>query len=135
MSTTLSKPKQKQKKIHGLRGTPNYIYLLPPGEVLEEKLFEMGIDAAELARRMKVPVETVEKLLRIEIPLTESLAQKIEQATWMDAKMMMNHEKNYRAKLAYAIDHPEIPAYLGTEIINQPKQTERKKGGRNIDKK
>ena len=126
MSTTLSKPKQ--RKIRGLRGTPNYINLLPPGRVMAEKMFEMGIDAAELARRMKVPVEIIEKLLRIEIPLTESLAKKLEKATWMDAKMMMNHEKSYRTKLAYAMDHPEIPAYLGTEIINQPKRE--KKGSK-----
>ncbi|MCL2625180.1 MAG: hypothetical protein FWD31_16085 [Planctomycetaceae bacterium] len=125
MSTTLTKPKPQKKRY--LPHTPNYIYLLPPGEVLEEKIFEMGIDAAELAQRMKVPVETVEKLLRYEIPLTESLAKKIEKATWMDAEMMMCHEKNYRAKLAYAMEHPEIPAYLGEEIINQPKRVGKKK--------
>jgi len=107
---------------------------MPPGEVLEEKMFEMGIDAAELARRMKVPVETIERLLRYEIPLTESLAQKIEKATWMDAEMMMQHEKSYRAKLAYAMDHPEVPAYLGNKIINQPKRTEKTKGGDVTDK-
>ena len=134
MSTTLTRPKQRQaqpkKRIkRGLPHTPNYIYLMPPGEGLEEKMFEMGIDVAELARRMKVSVETIEKLLRFEIPLTESLAQKIEKATWMDAEMMMQHEKSYRAKLAYAMDHPEIPAYLGEEIVNQPKPVRTKKGG------
>ena len=117
MPATLTRPKQRIKR--GLPHTPNYIYLMPPGEVLEEKMFEMGINAAELARRMKVPVETVEKLLRVEIPLTASLAQKIEKATWMDAEMMMQHEKSYRTKLAYAMEHPEIPAYLGDEIVNQ----------------
>ena len=128
MSTTLTKPKQqkKQQKIRGLRGIPNYIYLLPPGEILEEKLFEMGIDAVELAQRMKVPVETIEKLLRVEIPLTESVAKKIEKTTWMPADVMMQFEKSYRAKLAYAMEHPEIPAYLGDEIVNQPKRKSKK---------
>ena len=124
MSTTLAQPKQKKKRY--LPHTPNYIYLLPPGEVLEEKMFEMGIDAAELARRMDVSVETIEQLLRFEIPLTEDVAQKIEKVTWMNANLMMRHEKSYRTKLAYAMEHPEIPAYLGEEIINQPKQTKKK---------
>jgi plasmid maintenance system antidote protein VapI len=127
MSTTLTQPKPKQRKKRHLPHTPNYIYLMPPGEVLEEKMFEMGIDAAELARRMKVPVETIEKLLHVEIPLTESVAKKIEKATWMNANLMMRHEKSYRAKLAYAMEHPEIPAYLGDEIINQPKRARKKK--------
>jgi len=96
---------------------------MPPGEILEEKMFEMGIDAAELARRMEVPIKTVELLLRYEIPLTEDVAAKIEKATWMSARAMMQHEKSYRAKLAYAMEHPEIPAYLGEDIINQPKRT------------
>ena len=134
MSTTLTRPNQrqarpKQRIKRGLPDTPNYIRLLPPGEIIEEKMFEMGIDAAELARRMKIPVETVEKLLRFEIPLTESVAQKIEKATWMDAGLMMQHEKSYRTNLAYAMEHPEIPAYLGEKIVNQPKPVRTKKGG------
>ena len=74
MTATLTKPKQRKKRY--LSGTPNYITILPPGRVLAEKMFEMGIDATELARRMKVSVETIEKLVRFEIPLTESLAKK-----------------------------------------------------------
>jgi len=125
MSTTLIKSKP-QKKLRGLRGTPNYITLLPPGRVLAEKIFEMGIDAAELARRMEVPIETIEKLLRFEISLTESVAKKIEKVTWMPADVLLQFEKSYRTNLAYAMEHPEIPAYLAGEIINQPRQTKKK---------
>ena len=107
--------------------TPNYINILPPGRVPAEKMFEMGIDATELARRMKVSVETIEKLVRFEIPLTESLAKKIEQVTWMNANLMMRHETNYRKNLAYAMEHPEIPAYLAGKIVNKPKRTNKKK--------
>ena len=121
MSTTLTKPKQhpKRQQVQYSSHTPNYITLLPPGEVIEEKMFELGIDAVELARRMEVPVETIEKLLRFEIPLTENLAKKLEQATWMNANLMLRHEKSFRTNLAYAMEHPEIPAYLGDEIVNQ----------------
>jgi len=131
MTTTLAKPEpekpKQQRKKRYLPHTPNYIGLLPPGRVIAEKMFEMGIDAAELARRMKIPVETIEKLLRFEIPLTESLAKKLEKVTWMNAGLMMQHEKSYRTNLAYAMEHPEIPAYLAGKIINKPKRTGKKK--------
>ena len=134
MTTTLTKPKPKsrskskpkQRILKGLPHTPNYIYLMPPGEIIEEKMFEMGIDAAELARRMEVPVEIIEKLLRYEIPLTEDVAEKLQKATWMDAGLMMRHEESYQRDLIRAKEHPEIPAYLGTKIVNQPKKGARK---------
>jgi len=134
MSTTLTKPKRKpsrlQQKIRELEQkgiripshTPNYICLLPPGRVLAEKMFEMGIDAAELARRMELPLETIEQLLRFEIPLTQEVADKIQEVTWMNAGLMMRHEADWREAYAFAMEHPEIPAYLGGEIINRPKR-------------
>jgi plasmid maintenance system antidote protein VapI len=125
MSTTLAqtlKPKRKRTiKLRHLPHTPNYIALLPPGRVLAEKMFEMGIDVAELAKRMKVSVKTVEQLINIEIPLTPTLAAKIEKTTMMYADHLMRLETRYQEKLVYAMEHPEIPAYCGTEIVNQPK--------------
>ena len=118
MATTLAKPKQQKEQ--DLSHTPNYITILPPGRVIAEKMREMGIDSAELARRMHVSVDSIEKLLRFEIPLTESMAKKLEKATWMDAELMMRFELAWRKNLAYAMKHPEIPAYLGDEIVNQP---------------
>jgi len=120
MSTTLARPKPRKKR--GLPHTPNYLTILPPGRIIEEKIFEMGIDVAELARRMEVPIETAEKLIRYEIPLTEDLAQRLEKATWMPAHVMLRFEAGYRRDLILAREHPEIPAYLGDEIINQPKR-------------
>ena len=125
MSTTLTKPKQRKKRY--LPHTPNYITILPPGRIIAEKIFEMGIDAAELARRMEIPVETAEQLLRFEIPLTESLAQKVEKATLMPAHIMMRYEVRWREDMEYAMEHPEIPAYLAGKIINKPKRAGKKK--------
>jgi plasmid maintenance system antidote protein VapI len=128
MSTILTqtlKPKRKWKrtiKLQHLPHTPNYIYLMPPGEILGEKIFEMGIDAVELAKRMKVSIKTVEQLLKTEIPLTPTLADKIEKVTWIPATFMLRAEKSYREKCIFAMEHPEIPAYRGTEIVNQLKQ-------------
>lgn len=72
---------------------------------------------------MKVPVETIEKLIRFEIPLTKSVAEKLEKATWMPADVMMRFEVNYRKDMKHAMEHPEIPAYLDGKIINRPKRT------------
>ena len=45
----------------------------------------------------------------------------------MNANLMMRHETNCRKNLAYAMEHPEIPAYLAGKIINKPKRTSKKK--------
>ena len=130
MSTTLARPKKRVRRY--LPDVQNFITILPPGRTIAEKMSEMGIDAAELAQRMGTPVETIEKLLRFEIPLTESLAKKLEKATLMPADVMMRFERRYRENLAYAMEHPEIPAYLAGEIINQPKRA--KKGGKTSER-
>jgi plasmid maintenance system antidote protein VapI len=125
MPLILEKPERRSKKtnrVKKLLHTPNYLYLMPPGEVLEEKMFEMGIDAAELAKQMKVSVKTVEQLLKAKIPLTQTLADKIENITRIPAQFMLRAEKSYREKCIFAMEHPEIPAYRGTEIINQPEK-------------
>jgi len=120
MPTTLTKPKPRKKRY--LPHTPNHICLLPPGRVIAEKIFEMGIDAAELARRMEIPVDIIEKLIRFEIPLTREVAEKLQEVTWMSADLMMRHEVFYQRDLAYAMEHPEIRAYRAGKIINQPKR-------------
>ena len=120
MSTTLTEPKRHVPK--HLSHSAKYITILPVGEIIDEKISEMGIDAAELARRMELPLETVEQLIRFEIPLTREIADKIQEVTWMSADLMMQHEASYREGLAFAMEHPEIPAYLGEEIINRPKK-------------
>jgi len=52
-------------------------------------------------------------------------AEKVEQATQMPAHVMLRFETRWREKLAYATEHPEIPAYLGEEIVNRPKKEKR----------
>jgi hypothetical protein len=45
----------------------------------------------------------------------------------MQAEVMMRFESRWRINLASAMEHPEIPAYLSDEIVNQPKRTSKKK--------
>ena len=88
---------------------PNYVRLLPPGEVIAEKIFEMGIDDAELARRCGLPLETVQQLLKAETPLTKEIADKIEKVTWMTADGMMRLETRYRNDLVFIQQNPDYP--------------------------
>jgi len=88
---------------------PNYIRLLPPGEVIAEKIDEMGIDAVELAQRCELPQEMIQKLLKAEIPFTKEIAEKIEKVTRMSAEGMMRLETRYRNDLEFVQRHPDCP--------------------------
>ena len=89
--------------------SPNYVRLLPPGEVIAEKIFEMGIDDAELARRCELSLETIQQLLKAETPLTKDVADKIEKVTWMNADGMIRLETRYRNDLEFMQQNPDFP--------------------------
>lgn len=88
---------------------PNYITLLPPGKIISEKIFEMGIDATELANRCNLSLETIQQLLNAEIPLTLDIARAIERVTWMQADGMMRVEESYQNNLRFHKEHPDYP--------------------------
>ena len=88
---------------------PNYVRLLPPGEVIAEKIDEMGIDETELALRCELSLETIQQLLKAEIPLTEEIADKIEKITRMNTEGMMRLETRYRSDLEFVQRHPDYP--------------------------
>jgi len=89
--------------------SPNYITLTPVGETLSEKMFEMGIDATEFAKRCELPEETIQKLLKAEIPLSQEIAKKIETVTWMSADLLLRLDERYYRNLAFHKDHPDYP--------------------------
>jgi len=91
------------------KSAPNYITLLPPGKIIAEKIFEMGIDATELAKRCDLSLETVQELLDAEIPLTLEIAKAIERVTWMQAEGMMRVEESYQNNLKFHRKHPDYP--------------------------
>ncbi len=88
---------------------PNYIRLLPPGEVIAEKIFEMGLSAVDLASRCEVSLDDIQKLLKGEMPLTDELAHKIELITQMGGKGLMQLEARYRKDREFLRQHPEFP--------------------------
>ena len=85
---------------------------MPPGDVLQEKIDEMNMDATELASRCKLSVEIIQGILDTTMEMTQIIADKLEQVTWIQADSWMRMEENYRQKLAltansreYAIDN------------------------------
>jgi plasmid maintenance system antidote protein VapI len=97
-------------KKHRLTHTPNYNYirLFPPGEELSEKMKELGIDIDEMAQSSRLPVETIRQILNVEIALTPELAKHLERATLIPVGYWMRCEENYRERLLYAKEHPEL---------------------------
>ena len=77
----------------------NYIVLMPPGDVLKEKIFEMGLNAPELASRCKLPIEIVQGILDATVEMTQIIAEKLEHVTWIQADSWMRMEENYRKRL------------------------------------
>jgi len=91
--------------------TPNYVTLLPPGEILEEKLSEMELGIDELAVRSGLPVETIRNVLKVEIAVTREIAEKLEKATRIPRDNWLRHEESYRKNLEYSRQHPEMPVF------------------------
>ena len=86
---------------------PNYIVLLSPGDVLKEKIDEMNLDATELASRCKLSVETIQGILDTTTEMTQIIATKLEQVTWIQADSWMRMEENYRQRLALTANSHE----------------------------
>jgi len=93
------------------KDTPDYIVLTPPGKILAEKIYEMGIDANELARRCGLSLETIQQLLGAEIVVTREIAETLEKATWIPVKNWMRYEDNYRKRLELVKQYPEKAVY------------------------
>jgi len=91
--------------------TPNYIVLLPPGEILSEKLTEMELDVKGLAEHSGLPVETIQGVLKVEMAVTQEIAEKLEKATRIPVGNWLRHEEAYHEALEYSRQHPEMPVY------------------------
>ena len=76
----------------------NYIVLMPPGDVLKEKIFEMGMDASVLAHHCKLPVEIILGILDTSVEMTQVIAEKLEHVTRIQADSWMRMEEDYRKR-------------------------------------
>jgi len=82
--------------------TPNYIIPVPPGEILEEKLGEMGMTAEQFAEQAELPLEQILLLFKGAVPLTPGIAVKLEAVTEIPVDNWDRYERRYRDDLLKA---------------------------------
>ena len=75
-------------------------YAIPPGETLEETMEAMGMTQHEMAERTGLPVQTLNRILKDEQPITCETANKLEYVTPYPASFWNNLEAKYREQLA-----------------------------------
>lgn len=72
----------------------------PPGEMLEEKLQEIGMSQAELAERIGRTKKTVNEIIKGKAPLLPETAMQLERVLGVPARFWASAEANYRQALA-----------------------------------
>ncbi|WP_032368555.1 hypothetical protein [Rhodococcoides fascians] len=75
-------------------------YAVAPGEYIEEWLEDNNRDASWLAKRINASVEFMLCLIAGEEELDVATAFSIANATGIEGRIWMNHERQYRADLA-----------------------------------
>ncbi len=75
-------------------------FVTPPGEILEEKLEELGMSQAELAERIGRTKKTVNEIVKGKAPLLPETAIQLERVLAIPARFWTNAEANYRQSLA-----------------------------------
>jgi HTH-type transcriptional regulator/antitoxin HigA len=78
--------------------TPDYVS--PPGETLIEKIEELGMSQAELARRLGRPKKTINEIIRGKTAITPKTALQLERVLGIPARFWNNREQQYRQYLA-----------------------------------
>ena len=74
-------------------------FVVPPGEVLEEKINEMGLSTEEFAGRVGMSTEALVQLFKGRLFLSFAVASRLERATGIPADYWNRAEANYRRKL------------------------------------
>ena len=75
-------------------------FVTPPGEILDEKLEELGMSQAELAERIGRTRKTVNEIIKAKAPLLPETAIQLERVLGIPARFWTNAEANYRQWLA-----------------------------------
>jgi addiction module HigA family antidote len=74
-------------------------FVVPPGEILEEKINEMGLSTEEFAKRLGMSTEALVQLFKGRLPLSPDMASRLEEATDIPAAYWNQAETHYRQKL------------------------------------
>ena len=74
-------------------------FVVPPGEVLEEKINEMGLSTEEFARQVGISIDALVQLFKGRLALSPGMAVKLEDATGIFVDYRNRAEANDRRKL------------------------------------
>ncbi len=77
---------------------------IPPGEYLEEVLEDMGLNQAELARRMGRPAQAINEIIKGEKAITPETSIQLEKVLGVPAYFWSNLELEYRLNMASQIE-------------------------------
>lgn len=75
-------------------------YAIPPGETLKELMESLEMSQKELSKRTGLTVQSLNRIIKGEQPITYDTANIFELVTNVPAKMWNNLEANYREQLA-----------------------------------
>lgn len=73
---------------------------IPPGETLSELLEDREISIKDFADSMDMSENTIEDLIRGDVPLTSSIASQLEKVLGVPASFWLNYESLYRETLS-----------------------------------
>lgn len=98
----------------------NYVVLTPPGEVLKEMIFEIGMGVCELALHCKLPIETMQGILDTTTEMTQNIAEKLEHVIRIHVDSWMRREEKYRKRIILAANTQKhsMDEELGVAIKN-----------------
>lgn len=82
-----------------MKSLSNNIIATPPGETIEEQLYNRGMNLGEFAIEMNISEEHADKLIHGEILLTYEIARKLEHVLGIPTKFWIRLEFIYRQKL------------------------------------
>jgi len=81
-----------------------------PGEILKDELAEMGVNAAQLARQIKVPNNRLYQILDGKRAITADTALRLGKWFGMSAAFWLNLQNSYELRLAEKAIGKEIQA-------------------------
>ena len=83
-------------------------YAIPPGETLRELMETLQMTQKDLADRVGLTVQTLNRIFKGEQPITYETANKLELVTGTPARVWNNLEMQYREQLAKIIDKTNL---------------------------
>lgn len=78
-------------------------YAVPPGATLEETMHSLGMTQRELAKRMGLTVQSLNRIFKGEQPITRESAAKLERVTNIPSAFWLALETQYRQQLEKAV--------------------------------